>query len=270
MTQDTAPFAPKMPVVFLGHGSPMNTLEHNRYTEVWRTLSQHWPRPKAILMISAHWYTRGTAVTAMQHPKTIHDFGGFPQALFDFRYPARGDAELATQVANLLEPTPVTLDQGWGLDHGAWSVLAHVYPEADVPIVQLSIDATLTPDQHVQLARRLAPLREQGILIMGSGNVVHNLGVMNWQAGAPAYPWALTFNHEVKRLLHVHDVNALANYHALSGAALSVPTAEHYLPFLYIAALMTEDDPILELVDGVEGGSITMLSVQIGESERVN
>lgn len=254
----------KMPAVFIGHGSPMNTLEHNRYTEVWAMLGQHLPRPKAILMVSAHWYTRGTGVTAMQRPKTIHDFGGFPQALFDFRYPARGDAELAAQVSQLLAPTPVIMDQGWGLDHGTWSVLAHVYPEADVPVVQLSIDASLSPAQHVELARQLAPLREQGVLIMASGNVVHNLGVMNWQAGAPAYPWADTFNDAVKAAVLARDIETLINYRSLAGAGESVPTAEHYLPLLYIAALMTEDDPIQVLVDGVEGGSITMQSIQVG------
>ncbi len=255
----------KMPAIFIGHGSPMNTLEHNRYTETWAMLGQHLPRPKAILMISAHWYTRGTGVTAMQHPKTIHDFGGFPQALFDFRYPARGDAELASQVAQLLAPTSVVLDQGWGLDHGTWSILAHVYPDADVPVVQLSIDATLTPDHHVELARRLAPLREQGVLIMGSGNVVHNLGVMNWQSGAPAYPWADAFNEAIKAAVLARDLDTLVNYRRLSGAAESVPTAEHFLPLLYIAALMTPDDPVTVLVDGVEGSSITMQSVQIGQ-----
>jgi 4,5-DOPA dioxygenase extradiol len=256
----------KMPVVFVGHGSPMNTLEHNRYTEVWRTLGQQLPRPTAILMISAHWVTRGTAVTAMPHPQTIHDFGGFPQALFDFRYPAGGDVALAQQVAALLSPTPVALDHGWGLDHGAWSVLAHVYPDADVPVVQLSLDAALSPAQHVALARQLAPLREQGVLIMASGNVVHNLGVMNWQPGAPAYPWAGAFNDSIKAALMARDLDSLINYRALPGAALSVPTTEHFLPYLYIAALMTDEDPIVELIDGVEGGSITMQSVLIGES----
>ena len=255
---------PVMPAVFIGHGSPMNTLEHNRYTEVWAMLGQQLPRPKAIVMISAHWYTRGTGVTAMQHPQTIHDFGGFPQALFDFRYPARGDAELAAQVAQLLAPTIVTLDQGWGLDHGTWSVLAHVYPEADVPVIQLSIDATLSPSQHIELARRLAPLREQGVLIMASGNVVHNLGVMNWQPSAPAYPWAEAFNEAIKALILARDIDGLIHYRSLAGAAESVPTAEHFLPLLYIAALMTDDDPIQVLVDGVEGGSITMQSLQIG------
>ena len=254
----------KMPAVFLGHGSPMNALEQNRYTEAWRQLGQDLPRPRAILMISAHWYTRGTGVTAMQHPKTIHDFGGFPQALFDFRYPARGDAELAAQVSQLLLPTNVTLDQGWGLDHGTWSVLAHVYPDADIPVLQLSIDATLSAKQHVALIRQLAVLRQQGVLIMGSGNVVHNLREMDWNVGSRSFDWAEQFNEHVKQHFLNRNLDALTDYMKLEGAAMSVPTAEHFLPFLYIAALMTDDDPVKVLVDGGEMGSITMLSVQVG------
>ncbi len=264
MTLSTHPSSIKMPAVFLGHGSPMNALEHNRYTEAWAQLGRDLPKPKAILMISAHWYTRGIAVTAMAHPKTIHDFGGFPQALFDFRYPARGDAELAAQVSHLLSPIPVTLDHSWGLDHGTWSVLKHVYPDADVPVLQLSIDGTLTAEQHMALAAKLAVLREQGVLIMGSGNVVHNLRVMNWSAGSTAFDWAERFNDSVKQHFLNCDMQALADYMSLEGAAKSVPTAEHFLPFLYIAALMTDDDPLKILVDGGEMGSITMLSVQVG------
>lgn len=264
MTLTTSAVSQRMPVVFLGHGSPMNAIDDNRYTQVWRKLGRDLPRPKAILMISAHWYTRGTAVTAMQHPKTIHDFGGFPQELFDIRYPARGDAELAAQIAQLLSPTQVTLDHGWGLDHGTWSVLIHVYPEADVPVLQLSIDATLTPQQHVALARQLAVLREQDVLIMGSGNVVHNLRVMDWNAEESAFDWAEKFNQSVRANLLARDIDALADYMQMEGAKLSVPTDEHYLPFLYIAALMTADDPIQILVDGYAMGSISMLSVQIG------
>ncbi|WP_410211636.1 4,5-DOPA dioxygenase extradiol [Aquirhabdus sp.] len=264
MTVDTHTPSAKMPAVFLGHGSPMNAIEQNRYTESWRQLGEDLPRPKAILMISAHWYTRGTGVTAMQHPKTIHDFGGFPQALFDFRYPARGDAELAAQITQLLSPINVILDHGWGLDHGTWSVLTHVYPEADIPVLQLSIDATLSAEQHVALIRQLAVLREQDVLIMGSGNVVHNLRVMDRNIGSHSFDWAEQFNGSIKRHFLDRNMDALTDYMKLEGAKLSVPTAEHFLPFLYIAALMTDDDPLKIIVDGGEMGSITMLSVQVG------
>ncbi|MEG0604529.1 MAG: 4,5-DOPA dioxygenase extradiol [Acinetobacter sp.] len=263
MTSNSAPHN-KMPVVFIGHGTPMNAIETNKYSLAWQQLGLNLPRPKAILAISAHWYTQGIGVTAMQHPKTIHDFGGFPQALFDFQYPAKGDPELAQQIADLLSPEQVILDQGWGIDHGTWSVLAHVYPKADIPVVQLSIDSRLTGQEHVRLARKLRELREQGVLILGSGNVVHNLYEMNWKADAPDYAWATQFDDSVKEHLFARNIDALADYMRLPGAVMSVPTAEHYLPFIYIAALMTDDDAINILVDGLQGKSISMFSVKMG------
>ena len=262
MTSNSAPH--KMPVVFIGHGTPMNAIETNKYSLSWQQLGLSLPKPKAILAISAHWYTQGIGVTAMQHPKTIHDFGGFPQALFDFEYPAEGDTELAKQIADLLSSEQVILDQGWGIDHGTWSVLAHVYPKADIPVVQLSIDSRLSGQEHVKLVQKLSELRKQGVLILGSGNVVHNLYKMNWQSDAPNYDWAVQFDESVKEHLFARNIDALADYMYLPGAHLSVPTAEHYLPFLYIAALMEQDDPIHILVDGMQGKSISMFSVQIG------
>lgn len=262
MTSNSTP--QKMPVVFIGHGTPMNAIETNKYSLAWQQLGLNLPKPKAILAISAHWYTQGIGVTAMQNPKTIHDFGGFPQALFDFQYPAKGDTELAKQIADLLSSEQVILDQGWGIDHGTWSVLAHVYPKADIPVVQLSIDSRLTGHEHVSLARKLSELRKQGVLILGSGNVVHNLYEMNWKTDVPHYDWATQFDDSVKENLFARNIDALADYMRLPGAEKSVPTAEHYLPFLYIAALMEEGDSIDIFVDGLQGKSISMFSVQVG------
>ena len=189
----------RMPALFLGHGSPMNVLEENSYTQAWRTLGETLPRPKMILAISAHWYTRGTAVTAMEHPRTIHDFGGFPQALFDIQYPAPGSPELAAHIQQLLAPTPVRADTGeWGLDHGSWGVLIKMYPEADIPVVQLSIDGTQPAAYHYELGQKLAALREQGVMIVASGNVVHNLRLGKWQGESSPYPWAESFNQFVR------------------------------------------------------------------------
>ena len=254
-----------MPAVFFGHGSPMNALEHNRYTAAWRRLGEGLPRPKAILAVSAHWYLRGTAVTAMETPRTIHDFGGFPRALFAVQYPAPGEPLLAQRVRGLLAPTAVALDKDWGLDHGTWSVLVHVFPNADVPVVQLSLDATLAPSDHYQLARRLAPLRDDGILILGSGNVVHNLGRIQWAEDAPPYDWATRFNTRVREALLARDHAALIDYAAFgTDARLSVPTPEHYLPLLYVVAQQTESGSVSLPVDGIELGSISMLSVAVG------
>ena len=256
----------RMPAVFFGHGSPMNTLEQNRYTEAWRQLGKSLPRPKAILAVSAHWTIRGTAVTAMPQPRTIHDFGGFPRELYEVQYPAPGDPVLAARVRELLAPLAVEADlSSWGLDHGTWSVLAHVYPQADVPVVQLSIDGTQPPSYHYKLARRLAPLRDEGVLIIGSGNVVHNLGRIQWAEDAPPWDWATRFNTRVRECLLARDHAALIDYAALGAdARLSVPTPEHYLPLLYVIAQQAEGETVSLPIDGIELGSIGMLAVAVG------
>jgi 4,5-DOPA dioxygenase extradiol len=255
----------RMPVIFFGHGSPMNTLARNQYTEAWRELGAGAPAPKAILAISAHWLTRGTAVTAMARPQTIHDFGGFPQALFDVRYPAPGDPALAARVRDLLAPVTVQQDQAWGIDHGTWSVLAHAYPDADVPVVQLSMDGTKPARFHYELGRQLAPLRDEGVLIIGSGNVVHNLMLMQRGESVPAYGWAQRFNEMVRAALLARDHTALIEFERMGeDARLSVPTPEHYLPLLYIAALQAEGEAMRFAVDGYEAGSLGMLSAVAG------
>lgn len=254
----------RMPAVFLGHGSPMNVLEDNRYTQCWQALGEALPRPTAIIAISAHWYTRGTAVTAMAEPRTIHDFGGFPQALFDTRYPAPGSPALAAQVAELLAPVPVTLDQEWGLDHGSWGVLIKMYPDASIPVVQLSIDGTQPAEYHFALGQKLAALREQGVMIVASGNVVHNLRKVRWEGGSGAYPWAESFNNFVRENLHWQGDRAqhpLVNFMQHEGAVLSNPSPEHYLPLLYVLGAVLPGDKISIPVDGIEMGSLSMLSV---------
>jgi 4,5-DOPA dioxygenase extradiol len=255
----------RMPVVFFGHGSPMNALEHNQYTETWRGLGESLPKPRAILAVSAHWYTHGTVVTAMDRPRTIHDFGGFPQELFEVQYPAPGDPKLAERVRELLAPTEVPLDKSWGLDHGTWSVLVHAFPSANVPVVQLSIDGTKPPRFHYELAKKLAPLRNEGVLIVGSGNVVHNLGRIQWAKDAKPYDWAVRFNDKVRGYLAARDHGPLIDY-ATRGedARLSVPTPDHYLPLLYVIALQSENETISLPIDGIEYGSIGMLTVVVG------
>lgn len=251
----------KAAAVFFGHGSPMNALERNRHTDAWASVARRYGKPKAILAISAHWYGRGTAVTATAAPPTIHDFGGFPPQLHAFDYPAPGDPALAARVRDLLAPLPVRMDDEWGLDHGTWSVLAHAYPQADVPIVQLAIDGAQPPAFHYELGRRLAPLRDEAIMLAGSGNVVHNLSVIRWGGDAAPYPWATRFNEAVRGLLERRDHAPLVEYHALGEAArLSVPTPEHFLPALYIAGAQRDDDELAILTDGVEMGSIGMLT----------
>ncbi len=255
----------RMPVVFFGHGSPMNAIERTRYSEAWRRLSDALPKPRAILSVSAHWYTRGTAVTAMERPRTIHDFGGFPQELFEVQYPARGDPELAGRVRDLLAPLEVPLDRTWGLDHGSWSVLVHAFPQADVPVVQLSIDGTKPPRFHYDLAKKLAPLRDEGVLILGSGNVVHNLGRIQWAEDARPYDWAVRFNDRVRGCLAAREHGALVDFTALDeDARLSVPTPDHYLPLLYVIAQQRGDETVSFAVDGIEHGSIGMLTAVIG------
>ncbi len=223
----TSPTAPaRTPAVFIGHGSPMNTLEHNRYTQAWHDFGKSISKPKAILAISAHWYTRGTAVTAMARPKTIHDFGGFPDELFAVQYPAVGNPELAAMVAEFVKPTRVVQDQAWGLDHGTWSVLNHMYPDADVPVVQLSIDATMKADEHVQLGAALAPLREQGVLIVGSGNVVHNLSRIQWGSAEGAFDWAEEFDEHARTIMTERPQD-IAGISSQRQYRLAAPTLEH-------------------------------------------
>ena len=257
-----------MPVAFFGHGSPMNALEKNRYTLAWEEFGRAAPRPRAILCVSAHWCTRGAAVTAMQEPRTIHDFGGFPQALYAVQYPARGDPGLAARVRQLLAPTEIVEDASdWGLDHGTWSVLRHIYPKADIPVVQLSLDVAQPLAYHYQLATRLAPLRNAGVLIVGSGNVVHNLRTALWGDDANAFEWAARFNADVRRRVLSHDHAGLVDMESLGpDALLCIPTPEHYLPFLYAIALQRSDDRIEFPADGIELGSISMMSVIVGSN----
>ena len=254
-----------MRAVFFGHGNPMNALEQNGCTEAWQQIGNSTPRPNAILAVSAHWYIHGSAVTAMEKPRTIHDFGGFPRALFEFQYPAPGSPALARRVRELLAPLEVRLDEDWGLDHGVWSVLAHAFPRADVPVVQLSIDATQPAAFHYQLGKELAPLRDEGVLIMGSGNVVHNLATIKWGNDAPAYDWAVRFNARVRDCLERRDHAPLINYESLGAdARLAVPTPEHYLPLLYVIAQQGKHESITFACDGIQNASISMLTAVIG------
>ena len=256
----------RMPAIFFGHGNPMNALELNAWTREWAVLGAVLPQPRAILCISAHWYITSTAVTAVSRPRTIHDFGGFPEPLYQVQYPAPGAPELADQVSRLLTPTPVGNDCSWGLDHGTWSVLTHVYPSADVPIVQLSIDQTKPPDWHFALAQRLAPLRDEGVLIIGSGNLVHNLHTYAWgRRTVEPYDWAVRFEAIVRERLSARDFEPLVAYETLgSDARLAVPSPDHYLPFLYALAQYQANDSIRFPVEGFDGGSISMLAVQLG------
>jgi 4,5-DOPA dioxygenase extradiol len=256
----------RMPTIFFGHGNPMNALQCNAYTEGWAAIGRSIPRPKAVLAVSAHWYIPATAVTAMPAPRTIHDFGGFPPELYRVNYPAPGDAALAEHVQYLLSPITVDLDQQWGLDHGTWSVLCHVFPKADIPVIQLSIDETQSADFHYEMARRLAPLRNEGVLVIGSGNLVHNLHTYAWgRHQVEPYDWAARFETRARELLLAGDDARLIAYESLGrDAMLSVPTPEHYLPLLYVIALRREGDQVSFPVEGVDGGSISMLTVQIG------
>ena len=249
----------KMPALFIGHGSPMNTLERNDYTEAWRAFGQHLPRPKAILTVSAHWYFGATAVTAMPKPRTIHDFYGFPQELFDFDYPAAGDPELAGEIVETVKPEWVGLDRDqWGLDHGTWSVLAHLYPDADIPVVQLSINALRPLEYHLDLARKLAPLRERGVMVLGSGNVVHNLRRLNWNEPNLAFDWAERFDDAVTAQLADDSDNILKVMDNPDYAA-AVPTPDHFIPMLYIAGLAAAEGVKPEpLLRGYSMGSISM------------
>ena len=254
-----------MPAIFFGHGNPLNALRRNTYTESWAAIGHSLPRPQAILCISAHWYVSGTAVTAMPAPRTIHDFGGFPRELYQVQYPAPGSPELAMRVRDLLAPISVGLDQNWGLDHGTWSVLCHVFPGADIPVVQLSMDETQPAEFHYQLAQRLAPLRDEGILVIGSGNIVHNLHTYAWgQHEVEPFDWAVRFEKQARTFLSKDQENQLVNYESLGrDALLSVPTPEHYLPLVYILGLKQRNEKVSFPVEGFDGGSISMLAVKI-------
>jgi len=256
-----------MPVVFFGHGNPMNALQSNEYTEAWKTLGETFPRPRAILMVSAHWYVPFTAVTAMKAPRTIHDFGGFPPELYQVAYPAPGDPDLAARVTELITPVPVQLDESWGLDHGTWSVLCHAYPAADVPVVQLSIDETQPPSVHYEIAQRLKPLREEGILIAGSGNLVHNLRTYAWgEQSAQPYDWALRFEKQACQFLEAGNHDSLIHYETMGqDAILSVPTPDHYLPMIYVIGTRDEGESITFSTQGIDGSSVSMLSFKIDE-----
>lgn len=255
-----------MPAIFFGHGNPMNALLHNAYTDGWASIGKSIARPKAVLCISAHWYLPGTAVTAMPAPRTIHDFGGFPHELYQVQYPAPGNPELAAHIKNLLAPLTVQLDQSWGLDHGTWSVLCHVFPEADIPVVQLSIDETRPPEFHYEVGKRLAPLRDEGILVIGSGNIVHNLHTYAWgRHEVKPFDWALRFEKLARELLLKGDDAPLVNYESMGrDALLAAPTPDHYLPLLYVIGLRRPSEEVTFPVEGFDGGSISMLTVRIG------
>jgi 4,5-DOPA dioxygenase extradiol len=254
-----------MPLLFAGHGSPMNAIEQNEFTEKWSELGKTLPLPKAIICISAHWETKGTFLTAMEKPRTIHDFGGFPKELYSVEYPAPGDPRLASEASSLLADHEAGLDLKWGLDHGTWSVVRNIYPEADIPVIQMSLDYTKSAAEHYQLARHLAVLRKKGILIMGSGNMVHNLGMLNWQNPDSGSDWALEANDLFKKLIMENGDKKLIDYQSLGKAVqLAVPTPEHYLPLLYILGLKESNDRISFFNDKAVMGSLTMTSVLIG------
>lgn len=257
----------KMPVLFLGHGSPMNAIEENEFVAQFRKLGQTIPKPAAVLCVSAHWETRGTQVTAMQNPKTIHDFGGFPRALFEVQYPAPGNPALANEIHQKIEKTEVGLDEKWGLDHGAWSVIKHMYPNADVPVVQLSIDYTKPAKYHFELAQELAWLRKKGVLIIGSGNMVHNLRMIAWNKMATdnySYDWAAEASAKMKSFILSGNFSSLIDYESQGTSfELAIPTPEHYLPLLYALALKDEKEKITLFNDKAVAGSLTMTSVKI-------
>lgn len=264
-----APFGStaEMPVLFVGHGSPMNAIEENEFVTGWRTVAKTLPKPQAILCVSAHWETRGTFVTATEKPSTIHDFGGFPQALFDVRYPAPGSPELALETKGIIKKTEVGLDEKWGLDHGAWSVIKRMYPEADVPVVQMSLDYYQTPQYHYDLAKELAGLRKKGVLIIGSGNMIHNLRMVAWdklEAGKYGYDWAIEANEKMKKFILTDDHQQLIDYKSQGKSwNLAIPTPEHYLPMLYALALKEENEQVTFFNDKPVAGSLSMTSFKI-------
>jgi 4,5-DOPA dioxygenase extradiol len=256
-----------MPVLFIGHGSPMNGIEDNEFSIRWKNMAKEIPTPAAVLVVSAHWFSKGTRITAMDFPETIHDFGGFPQALFDVQYPAPGSPALAKETASLLHSAHVELDHDWGLDHGAWTIIRHMYPEAKIPVLQLSIDYTKGPQYHFDLAKELYDLRKKGVLIIGSGNMVHNLRMVSWdKINTPGYgfDWALQMNDTFKQLISDGDYKPLINYESLGAETrLAIPTPEHYLPLLYSLGLKGNNDHVSFFNDKAVAGSLTMTSVLI-------
>jgi len=266
MSGELAGTVERLPAIFFGHGNPMNAVMENSYTAAWRRIGEELPRPRAVLSISAHWFVPGTAVTINTSPRTIHDFGGFPHELYQVQYPAPGDPQLARRVRELLAPLPVHLDSSWGLDHGTWSVLRHVYPLADIPVVQLSIDETQPASFHFEIGRKLAPLRAENILILGSGNLVHNLHTYAWGRHIPdPYEWAVRFEAQAKEMMLAGEYEALIQYEKLGPhALLSIPTPDHYLPLLYVIATTQQRELVTFPIEGVDGGSISMLTVQVG------
>jgi len=258
--------AKPMPAIFFGHGNPMNALMRNMWTNGWAAVARSIQRPRALLCISAHWCLPATLVTAMSSPRTIHDFGGFPRELYEVKYPAPGDPALARRVRELLSPVSVGLDDGWGLDHGTWSVLCHVFPEADIPVVQLSLDETQPAEFHYEIGKRLSPLRDEGVLIVGSGNLVHNLHAYGWgRQQVEPLDWAVRFEERARKLLRAGDHDPLIEYETLgSDAILSIPTPDHYLPLLYVISQRREGEQVSFPVEGMDGGSVSMLTVQIG------
>src|ERR1051326_3111277 len=253
-----------LPSIFFGHGNPMNALAENAYTAAWRRMGIDLPKPRAILSISAHWFVPGTGVTVSTSPRTIHDFGGFPRELYQVQYAAPGDPELARRVQGLLQPLPVQLDTSWGLDHGTWSVLCHVYPHADIPVVQLSIDKARPAMFHFQVGQKLAQLRDEGILIVGSGNLVHNLHAYAWGRHVPnPYDWAIRFEHRARDLMQAGEHRPLIAYETLGQEALlSIPTPEHYLPLLYVLGTRQQSDALTFPGEGGDGGSTPLRRVR--------
>jgi len=258
----------KLPILFMGHGSPMNAIEDNVFSQKWLAMGKEIPKPKAVLCISAHWLTKGTQITAMEHPKTIHDFGGFPKALFDVQYNAPGNPELARQTKELIKSTNVGLDHDWGLDHGTWSVVRQMYPDANIPVLQLSIDYNQPASYHYQLAKELASLRKKGVLIMGSGNMVHNLGMVAWdKMNEPdfGYDWAIEMNEKFKKDILDGNHEALINYQNYGIAGKNaIPTPDHYYPLMYILGLIEKNEKVTLFNDKVLMGSLTMTSVKVG------
>lgn len=257
----------KMPALFLGHGSPMNAIEENEFVTGFRNVAKDIPKPNAILCISAHWETKGTFVTAMQNPATIHDFGGFPKELFGVQYPAPGSPELAVETKSLITKTEVGLDDKWGLDHGAWSVIKHLYPAADIPVIQLSLDYSQTPQYHYELAQQINSLRKKGVLIIGSGNIVHNLRMVDWRRlnETFGFDWAIEANEKMKEFILNGDHQQLINFRLQGNAFdLAIPTPEHYLPLLYTLALQGKNEEVKLFNDKAVGGSLTMTSLKIG------